>query len=804
MLAEVTLAARSLARSPLFTGTAILTLALGIGANTAIFSFASALLLRPLPFPDPDRLIRISSVRGAEPGKLTPREWEELDEDSTLFEGVAAWYPSQYNSSAGGPPEVVNACMTTANLFRVLGVLPQLGSSWKEGTHRERNPVTVISHGLWQRRFGASRAIVGQTIQLDSSGYTVTGIAAPGFDFPGRMDVFRAAYLGGAQNWDVRSLFAVARLRPGVTAGQVAARLVEFGAHMEQTFPATNQGIRFELQPLREAYTGDVRAHIVLTLGLTAVVLLIACANVVNLLLSRGFTRRREIALKSALGAPRARIMREILLEAVILSLAGGVAGLGFASWWAGMIRDWLRIDLPAWMTVEIDGQVLLFASAVSVASGLVAGILPALTFSSAGIDRAIRECGRGSSESRSSVRVRSALVTTGAALAVALLALSGLLVKSFHALQQVDAGFDRSPALTFRTDPPWARYREARQTAPFYRRASEALAQIPGVTAVAANHSMPLAVNQNYGKPSIEVEGEANGSAHRNPFVNVQIVSPNYHEVMGIPVREGRSFTVMDTLDTVPVAIISRPLARRLFGGAGALGRRVRMPGQLSAFDEANGGWFQIVGVAEGVRSESLTAPPGLDIYLSNQQQFAGDTYFILRTASNPAPLAPAVSRALQSVDPDQPAFDIRTLQQRVGDTIWQRRIAGTLSLGFGGLGLFLSAIGSYGLLSSLVSQRTREIGIRQALGSSRLEVWWMVMRQGLLLSGTGIGAGLGAAAIGGRLLSTMLYEVSGQDTAVLAEAAAATALAAFVSAALPAWRAARISPVDALRPLK
>jgi len=801
LLADLRVAVRSFAGTPVFALTAILTMALGIGANTAIFSFVNALLLRPLPFADADRLIRIESVRGNEPGKLTPREWEELDRDTALFEGAAAWYPSQYNLSYGAQPEVLTACMTTANLFRVLGVPILHGSSWKEGTHRERNPVMVLNHELWKRRFAGDPAIVGKTLPLDFSSYQVLGVATPGFDFPGKMDIFRAAHLGSPQNWDVRSVFVVARLRRGVSIEHARRRLDEFGARMEQTYPGSNRGIRFQARTLRDAYSGEVRPYVLLTLGLVAIVLLIACANVVNLLLSRGLARKREFAVRTALGATRAHIARQLLAEAAVLASAGGAAGLGFAWWWTGVIRQWMRVELPAWMKIELDGRVLLFTLFATLIAGIAAGMLPALGFSKTVLEDAMREGSRGSSGGRTSARMRDILVTTELALAVMLLVFSGLLLQSFWKLREADTGFARTPALTFRTDPPWARYNKAEQTAMFYRRAVEELRRIPGVTAVAANHSLPLALNQNYGKPAIAVEGQSVDEQQRNPFVNVQIVSTGYFEAMGIPLREGRAFQESDRLETTPVAVVSRPLVHRVFGDASPVGRRVQLPGLLSALNETKPAWLEIVGVAEGVRSDGLTAAPSLDIYLSNQQQFAGDTFFVLRTALNPAPLTGAITRAIQQVDPEQPLFDVQPLNQRIDDTVWQRRMAGSLSLCFGALALMLAAVGAYGVLSYLVSRRTREIGIRLALGSSPGGVWRMVVREGLWLAGAGIAIGFAMALAGARFLDHLLYGVSAYDPAVYAASLAMTVLAAFVSFAIPAWRASRTSPMAALR---
>lgn len=777
-------------------------MALGIGANTAIFSFVNALLLRPLPYRDPDRLIRIDAVRGNEPGKLTPREWEELDRDQSIFDGVAAWYPSQYNlSDGGGPPEVLTACMTTANLFRVLGTPLVHGSSWKEGTHRERNPAVVLNHGLWRRRFAGDPAILGRTLPLDFSSYQVVGVAGPGFDFPGKMDLFRAAYLGSAQNWDVRSVFVVARLRSGVSIELVRRRLDEFGSRMEQTFPAVNRGVRFQARTLREAYSGEVRPYVLLTLGLVAMVLLIACANVVNLLLSRGLARKREFAVRAALGAPRARIMRQVMAEAIVLACAGGAAGLGIAWWWTGVIRQWLRVELPAWMSIDLDGRVLLFTLLVSLAAGLAAGALPALGFSKTALEDALRDSSRGSSAGRAGTRVRDALVAGELALAVMLLIFAGLLLQSFRKLRESDTGFSRTPALTFRTDPPWARYNTAAQTAQFYRRATEELRRVPGVTAVAANHSLPLALNQNYGKPAIAVEGQSTDEQQRNPFVNVQIVSPGYFEAMGVPLRLGRGIDESDRLDTTPVAVISEPLARRLVGAQNPVGRRVQLPGLLSALNETKPVWLQIAGVAAGVRSDGLIAAPGLDIYLSNQQQFAGDTFFVLRTSLSPAALTSAVKRAIQQVDPEQPVFDIQPFEQRIDDTVWQRRMAGSLSLCFGVLALLLSAVGAYGVLSYLVTRRTREIGIRLALGAPPGGVWWMVVRDGLGLAVAGIALGGGMALAAARLLDHVLYGVMAYDPMVYAAALILTTLAALTAFAVPAWRAARTSPMIALR---
>lgn len=779
----------------------VLTMGLGIGANTAIFSFVNTLLLRSLPFPEPDRLVRIESVRGAETGKLMPREWEELNRDHSVFDGVAGWYPSQYNLSTGGPPEVVRSCMTTANLFRVLGVRLIHGSSWEEGTHRQRNPDMVLNYELWRNRLGADPALVGKSLIMDNSPYRVVGIAEPGFQFPVRSDVFRAANLGGAQNNDVRSLFVVARLKRGVTVEQARDRLDAFAAEQERMYPDANRGIRFRMISLREAYVGEVRPYLLLTSGLVGLVLLIACANVVNLLLSRGIARRKEMAIRAALGARGIQIGRQLLSECLFMTMAGGVAGLALAMWWMRVLRGMLRVDLPPWMEITLDAPVLLFTLAVSVTCGILAGLAPALSAMRADLQDAFRENSRGSSTGPMQAGFRRALVAGELALAVTLLVAAGLLVRSFWQLQDADTGFRRERVLTFRTDPPWARYNRVEQTALFYRQAIERLQALPGVEAAAANHSMPLAINQNYGKPSVEVEGQSVDEQRANPFVNVQIVSPNYLHVMGIPLRRGRAFTADDRMNTMPVAIVSRPLAERLFHDAHPIGRRLRMTGLLGALDEKQESWFTVIGVAEGVRSESLLSPSGMDLYLSNQQQFAGDTFFVVRTRQQPSTLGAAVARAIQQVDPEQPVFDVQPLDQLVEDTVWQRRIAGRLSLWFGALALALAAIGTYGVLSYAVSQRTRELGIRHALGSSPGQLQRLVITEGLKVAGAGMVIGSAMAGGVGLAIAGLLYKVGPLDPATFVSVIAIVMTIAMFACYIPARRASRVDPAVALR---
>jgi putative ABC transport system permease protein len=792
---------RFLSKRPGFTVTALLILGMGIGANTAMFSFVNALLLKPMPFPDADRLVRIESVQGGVTGKLMPREWEELDRDHDTFEGVAGWYPSQYNLSADGKPEVVRACMTTANLFRVLGVNLSLGTSWEEGTHRQRNPAVVLSHELWKNRLGAQPSILRQTITMDGAPYIVSGVTDRGFQFPVRNDVYRAANLGGAQNENVRSLFVVGRLRRGVTVEQAQSRVSAIAAEQARQYPDSNRDITFRVTPLRDAYVGEIRPYLLLTLALAVVVLLIACANVVNLLLARGISRAREIAIRTALGASARDIVVQLLVESVLLNLLGGVLGIAVAFASVRSLRVLLRSELPPWMDIGIDATVLLFTSVVAVVCGVAAGLYPAIAASGSDTQQDLREGARGAGGGRLQGRIRQVLIAGETGLAVVLLIASGLLVRSFASLQSLDTGFRRSNMVTFRTDPPWSRYNKPEQTSVFYRAALEKLQSTPGIAAAAANHSFPLALNQNYGKPTILLEGQSVDEQRRNPFVNVQIVSPNYLEVMGIPLLSGRSFTPDDRVGTSTVAVLSRPLANRLFGNADPVGRRVRLPELLSSLDEKNAQWLTVVGIAEGVRSESLTSGPAMDIYLSNQQQFAGDTFFIVRTTEPLHVVRRLAEDAIRYVDPEQPIFALQLVEELVDETVWQRRIAGQLSLCFGAVALLLAAMGTYSLLSWTVTQRGRELAIRQALGSTPGEVRRLVISEGMRVAGAGVLAGVCVALPLAHAFSGLLFGVSAWDPRTVALAVCFTTGVALVASYVPAVRASRANPNDALK---
>ncbi len=792
---------RQLIQHPATSVLCVLTLGLGIGANSAIFSFINALILRPLPYPNAERLVAVRSLRGGESGKLMPREWEELERDKSIFDEIATYYPSQYNVTSSGPPEAVPAMMISGNLFDVLGVRLLHGNPWPLDYYRTDNPVVVLSYGFWQRRYASDPNVIGTSITLDAAPYRVMGVAPPGFHFPIRSEVYRPSHMYRERNRITRSQWCVGRLANSVSMAEAQARLDTFAARMAQQYPETNQGVSFRAVPLRDIFVGEVRPFLWLLFAMVGVVLLIACANVVNLLLAKAVGRRKEIAVRAALGAGRAQLIRQLLTESVLLSSCGGIAGLAMSFWWVRLLKVLVHIDLPAWMQVSPDARVLGFTLLVSIGAGLVAGLAPALSVSSTGLLEAFQETTRGSSSGRGQRRLRELLVTGEIALAVTLLCTAGLLVRSLLRLQSADTGFTREPLLTVRTDPPSKNYNRVEQTSRFYQLAIERLAAMPGVEGAAADHSLPLAGNDNLGKPMIVAEGQSVDEQARNPFVSLHIVSPNYLSVIGVPVLHGRGFNDGDRLNTTMVAMIGHSLATRLFGAGNPLLRRIRLTGLPTNPLTNENTWFTIVGVAGDIHSEHLGGVPGMDLYLSNQQQFAGDTYFVLRTRSSALNLSASIATAVQQVDPEQSVFDIQPMDVRIADTIWQRRLAGTLSVLFGGLALTLGTLGVYSVLAYTVGQRTREMGIRLALGETPRGLKVLVVSEGLRPALVGLAAGVVASLASGRAVRGLLYEVAPVDFVTLAIVPAILLTAALLACYLPARRAAMIDPATTLR---
>lgn len=795
------LATRALARSPGWCALVLVTLALGVGANTAVFALVHALLLRPLPFPEPERLVRVQALAGERAGKLSAFEWEELQADDATFAGVAAYYPSQYNLAEGAPPESVTAAMATGNLFDVLGVRPLLGASWPLEAYRQRNASLVLGHALWSARFGRDANIVGRSVTMDASPYQIVGVAPPGFDFPGGMQIFRAANLLGPQNSEARSLFVLARLRHGVTLAQAQARLDALAERLRRERPRASAGVELRLTPLRDLFVGDVRPYLAASFALAGVVLLLAGVNLLHLLLLRAGAQRHGLALRAALGASGARLATVPLAECVLLGGAGGLLALGLARVVLGALRVLLPTDLPAWLELRVDAPVAAFALLAAPAVLLAAGVAPALLAARARPIDGLAEGRRAATGGPAQRRTRARLVLFEAAFAVLLLSAAGLLLRSLERLLAVDPGFRRGGLVAVRTDPPWARYDSVEETAPFYRRALEELRALPGVVAAAANHSLPLFGNDNYGRPRVLADNQDEVELARSPFVNLQIVSPDYFATLGIPLVAGRAFGPQDAADAPGVALIGRSLAQRLFGAQPPLGRRLRLPELLRSVGARQQAWFEVVGVVGDVLGDGLAARPSLDVYLSNQQQFAGDTYFVLRTAGAARALGQGVAAAVQRVDPEQSVFGLESFDTRLERLLWQRRAAARLAVGFALLALVLAVVGTYGVLAQGVEQRRRELGVRLALGASGGGLARLVLGAGLRPALAGVGLGLALATAAGAAARALLHGVAPWDPSTLAGAATLLLAATALAAAWPAWRAARVDPALALR---
>jgi predicted permease len=815
---DLRFSARGLLKKPMGAFIVVLTLALGIGANTAIFSFVNALLLTPLPYKDSERLMRIESVRGNEAGLVSTLEVADFNREAKLFEGFAASRSTQYNIAEGGQAEVVFASMNTYNLFELLGAQPVYGETWPASVDRTGSNVAVLSHRLWQRRYGGDPSLVGRTITMDGAPYHVAGILPPGFNFPVNTDVYRRSPPGDYENRGIRQSAVIAKLKPGVTIAHAQAEIDGIARQWEQTYPETNAGLRFMVEPLRDLWLGKVGPYLWLSLGAVGLVLLIACANVAGLLLSRALAREKEMAIRAALGASRARIARQLLTESLLLAMCGGLAGLLLAFWSVGLLSALIRIEMPAWVKVGIDLRVLAFTFIVSTLAGALAGLFPALQASKTDLNESLKDGARGLSGSAPRRNLRNALVVAEIALALVLLVGAGLLVQSFRRLQQTGAGFDASHLLTLQIDPPYSRYNKVEQTAPYYRRVIAEIESLPGVESAAVNDSLPLSFQEAQGSANRTVgyiEGQSIEEQQRAPYVNLQIVSPGYLRAMKIPLLRGRAFDEYDIANSTMVALVSERMVASLWPGQSAqaaIGARVRLsklgsnynplvaidPQQTQAAAEP---WFTIVGVTGNVKQANLAGDAGLDLYVSTEQFFAPEAFVVVRAKGDALSLLALIARAIAGIDPELGVYDVALMQERLNDTIWRQRLTGILFAVFAALALLLASVGVYGVMSFAVGQRTREMGIRMALGAHPRDVMRLILSAGLKLALAGAGIGLLCALLLARAVSHLLYGVSANDPLIFFGVALALMSVALLACWFPARRAMRVDPIVALK---
>jgi putative ABC transport system permease protein len=799
MFQDLRFGVRMLLKHPGFTLIAVLTLALGIGANTAIFTVVNALMLRSLPYPDPERLVWVEEVSQTnEVSSPDGKHFLDWQEQSRMLEGIAQIDAETWTLTGAGEPERVACGKISASFFPMLGVQPLakgrnfITAEDKPGGDR----VAILSHELWQRRYSSDREIIGKAITLNDANYTVIGVLPVHFHvfYPYEVWVPMALDLQEERASGRTSFNAtVARLKPGVTLEQARVELDTLLQSYRKARPGESQRLvdsRTRLTSLQEHLLGDTRRPLLVLLGAVGLVLLIACANVANLLLARAGTRQKELAIRAALGAGRFRLARQMLTECLLLAIAGGAAGLLLAFWLTRLLGSLNSTDAIGEMArvaaITIDLRVLGFTLVISLLTGLLFGLLPALRLSRPDLNISLKEGGRGSGFHGRSLR--SALMVSEVALAVVLLVGAGLLIRSFAKLLDIDPGYRAENRLTARISLP-PRYRDNSQRVDFYERLLQRLAALPGVDAVGATSHLPL-TGYNMGS-TLRVEGRSPQEGERGISVPVARVNPDYFRTMGIGLRAGRIFNDGDTQGAPSVALLSETLARRLFPNEDPLGKRLSLAGSGTT----------VIGVVSDIRYTGLNGEIEQGVYLSYRQLPRPGMALVLRGTMDPVHLAPAVSKAVQEIDPALPVYDVMTMNERLSNSIAARRFNLLLLTGFAALALLLAGVGVYGVISYVITQRTHEIGIRMALGAQSADVLRLFIKQGMATVLFGVGLGLVGAIGLTRVMNSLLFGVKATDPGTFACVALLLSLIALLACYLPARRASRIDPLIALR---
>ncbi len=805
---DIRYGARVLLKHKAFTSIAVITLALGIGANSAIFSVVNELLLRPLPYRDPERIVMLWEVtpEGRHQNTTSRANFRAWRQQSTSYENMAAFSDQRLTLTGNFEPEEVSGQLAVPEIFKVLGVEPLLGRTLLPEDAQPNSPlVAVLSHGLWQRRFGGQASAIGQSMNLSGNQFEIVGVMPPEFQFhikqrsgtgrPAEVWIVLPMPTGNTENERGRFLSTVAKLRPGVTPEQAAAELRTIEARLSDEAPQFNKNYSAEVLPLKEQFFGNVRRPLWLMLGAVGFVLLIACANVANLLLSLATSREKEIALRAALGARRSRIVRQLLTESLLLALLGSALGLGFA--WLG-IKALLAIsprDVISLQGVGLNFSVLLWTLGVSILTGIIFGLAPALHISRLNLNDSLKEGGKADSgQAAGSRRLRNVLVVSEIALAVVLLASAGLLVKSFFRLQQVDRGFNPDNVLSMVVRLPGARYPEDPQLVQFFNQSMERMRNLPGVRSAGMVNFLPLygGLGSNTG---FKIVGRPEPPLGQGPSTDVRVADAGYFQTLGIPLLRGRNFSDSEQREAKRVVLINEALARKHFPNEDPIGQRL----DVGMFEKPV--LTEIVGVVGNVRYDSLIdeAPPA--VYFPHPELAYPFMTIVLRTDGDPTAIAPAAQREIRAIDPNQPVSNVRTMDQVLSEAVSRSRF-NTLLLGlFAGLATLLSAVGIFGVMNYSVALRTREIGLRLAVGAQPRQVLVLVLKQGLMLTIAGVGLGLLAAFGLTRLLTGLLFGVEAVDPATFATISALLVIVSLLACYLPARRAMRIDPMMALR---
>jgi putative ABC transport system permease protein len=810
LLQDLRYSARRLAKSPAFTAIVVLTLALGIGANTAIFSAVNAVLLRPLPYHEGHRLVTIEHLYPSLDGMEAPVSvpgFLDYEKKGRSFESMAVQTSWQANLTGVGQPVRMQGQRVSGKLFATLQVPALLGRTLQPGEDvAGREHVAVLSYAAWQRLFGADPGIIGRSLALNGEAYEVVGVMPSGFrDFFDRNAeiwaplVFRPDQMTD-ENRTHEFLNLIARLKPGVPLEQAQGEMRTLAEQLKRDYPDSYApSWSLLVTGLSMQATGDVRPALLVLLGAVGFVLLIACANVANLLLARAAARSKEIAVRTALGATRERLLRQLLTESILVSLAGGAVGLALAYLGVRALVAMNVGNLPRADEIGIDVTVMVFTLVVSLLAGVLFGLAPAFHTATANVHGALKEGGRGSTADRKSHALRRSLVVTEVALALTLLTGAGLLLKSFARLQGVDPGFDPGSLLTFNLALPQTRYPSDTAQAAFFDQALPAIARIPGVTGVGGTTVMPFGGSWSTG--SFEIEGYQTPENQPGPWGDIRIVSPGFFEALRIPLLRGRYLADEDRQGSRMVAVIDQEFVRRYWPKENPIGKRFTFGPPDGVTDTTQNEWIEVVGVVGHTAHEGLDADPRLQLYLSYRQVAQPFMAVAVRASGNPERYVNLVRDAVRSVDSDQPISGVSTMEDLVSRSVGQRRLSMMLLSLFSGIALVLASVGIYGVMSYSVTQRSRELGVRIALGADRGDVLRLVLRQGMGLAVLGIGIGLGAALALTRLIESQLYGVTATDPSTFILVAGVLTATALLANLIPAVRAMRMDPAVVLR---
>ncbi len=813
LLKDLRYGIRGLLKRPGFTTVAIVTLALGIGANTAIFSVVNAVVLRPLPYAEPDRLVTLwETIPGSDRRSVAPGNFFDWRSQNEAFQDIAATFNGNFNLTSDGEPERIDGATITSNLMSVLGVSAQIGRTFQtdDDEHQDRSAV-LISDGLWKRRFGADRSVVGRTITFDEVPHTVVGVMADGFQFPARSELW---VLGRNRNavslslvsqfptndWnqerDAHFLSVIGRLKPGVTLSQAQSNIAGITRRLEQDFPKTNSGLGSNVVPLHTQIVGDVRAILFILLGAVGFVLLIACTNVANLMLARATQRTREIAIRAAVGATRLRLIRQLLTESILLSAVGGLLGLIVSAWAVDLFIRLSPGDIPRLSEASVDLRLLGFALLVSLLTGVGFGLLPAFQATKTDLNSSLKEGGGKATEGQQRRRARSVLVVTEIALAQVLLVGAALLAISYVRVTHIHPGFNADKVLTAKIAPSRKKYPDPRSREMFYSTVIERLQALPGVEAAGMVMNLPLtgsSMNRGF-----RAEGQPEPRPDENVAMDYQVVSPDYFKALEIPIKRGRGFTSADSENSERVIVINQSMAERYWPNQDPVGKRLAI-GESSKENL----WRTIVGIVGDVRHAGLSETPVPTAFISYRQDFESwpRMGFAIKTKGDPASLTSLVRKELAALAPTQPVYAVEPMEKLMRAAVAPRRFIMLLLGSLSAIAVTLAMVGIYGVISFSVGERTQEIGIRLALGARATDVMRMVLSQGMRVVLVGIVIGVGGAFALTRLLASLLFEVSPTDTSTFLIVAGLLSSVALLACYIPARRATKVDPLVALR---